>query len=413
MGRLRVALYHFLPPGGAARAMVELVRRSADDVEHVVFEIDTGPRDRHADRPGPFDGVDVQVHRTTVPGGPPHRLGDWTVTVPRLLAAERRLARRLAAGDFDALVVHPHRYTQAPSLLLHPGPPSLYFAHEPRRQSFEYELRPHRGRRPPAALAAHLVDGLVRRLDTAAARAATTLCCNSHHTREYLWRAYGRDATVVPLGVDLDLFTPGPSPGTDSGSRPEVLVVAALERPKAIDLAIGALALLPAERRPVLRIVHNRVDPGHRDELLALAARTGVDLVLEHDIGDRDLVERYRRARACLLTARLEPLGLTALEALACGTPVVAVREGGYRETIDHGRTGLLVDRHPRALAEGLARVLDGELGTDPAELHRQVATTRGWDAAVAAYVGALDATVAAGTRSGTVPTERRAHTAK
>jgi glycosyltransferase involved in cell wall biosynthesis len=61
-----------------------------------------------------------------------------------------------------------------------------------------------------------------------------------------------------------------------------------------------------------------------------------------------------------LYTSRLEPFGLSPLEANACGTPVVAIAEGGVRESIVHERNGLLVDGDdPLQLAKAIERLID------------------------------------------------------
>jgi glycosyltransferase involved in cell wall biosynthesis len=60
-----------------------------------------------------------------------------------------------------------------------------------------------------------------------------------------------------------------------------------------------------------------------------------------------------------LYCSRLEPFGFAPLEANACGVPVVAVAEGGVRETVVDGVNGLLVDNDPRAAAAAVARLLD------------------------------------------------------
>ena len=63
------------------------------------------------------------------------------------------------------------------------------------------------------------------------------------------------------------------------------------------------------------------------------------------------------RAMLMIYTPRLEPFGFAPLEANACGTPVLAVAEGGVRETIVDGVNGLLVDDDPRAMADAVTRL--------------------------------------------------------
>jgi len=84
-------------------------------------------------------------------------------------------------------------------------------------------------------------------------------------------------------------------------------------------------------------------------------------------ISDDDLVESLNRAAVMVYTSRLEPFGFAPLEANLCETPVVAIAEGGVRETIVEGLNGILVpDRNPDLIGKTLAKILD-----DPAWARR------------------------------------------
>src|ERR1044072_6349708 len=72
---------------------------------------------------------------------------------------------------------------------------------------------------------------------------------------------------------------------------------------------------------------------------------------------------RLKRAALFIYSSRREPCGLAPLEANSCGTPVVAVAEGGVRETVKDGLNGFLVDSEPEAIARAINRLLgDAEL---------------------------------------------------
>ncbi|MFI0806342.1 glycogen synthase [Streptomyces echinatus] len=199
---------------------------------------------------------------------------------------------------------------------------------------------------------------------------------------------------VVHNGIDTRLYRP--APGTDAltrhgidPARPYVLFVGRITRQKGVP--------------QLLRAVRD-IDPGAQVVLCAGAADTP-----ETDREFQELFEELRRVRAGvfwipqmlprpeviqLLTRAAvfvcpsvyEPLGIVNLEAMACGTPVVASRVGGIPEVVEDGRTGLLVDADDD-FVPGLARALDTVLA-DPEAARRMGEAGRaravgefGWDA--------------------------------
>jgi len=168
-----------------------------------------------------------------------------------------------------------------------------------------------------------------------------------------LERTYGlprTHLTVVPAGVDLERFRPGADPRRPG--PPRLLFVGRLQPLKGPDVAIRTLTEL---RRRVpeatLRIVgcasgEGAMAPG---ELARLAGSLGVgDAVeLEPALEQEVLVDRYRDADVVLVPSRSETFGLVALEAQACGTPVVAARVAGLESIVGDGGT-LVAGHDPR-----------------------------------------------------------------
>ena len=85
-----------------------------------------------------------------------------------------------------------------------------------------------------------------------------------------------------------------------------------------------------------------------------------------------------------MCAARLEPFGLTVLESTSCGTPVVAVAQGGYRETVVDGVNGYLAQRNADSVGDGIIRIVCGDLGASPTTLHELVCRDWSWEAAAA-----------------------------
>ena len=90
--------------------------------------------------------------------------------------------------------------------------------------------------------------------------------------------------------------------------------------------------------------------------MTALAVSRGVPFTPHLRISDDELVTLLNRASAMVYAPRLEPFDLAPIEAAACGLPVVAVAEGGVRETVIDNETGFLVQNAPRDVADAVTQ---------------------------------------------------------
>ena len=78
-------------------------------------------------------------------------------------------------------------------------------------------------------------------------------------------------------------------------------------------------------------------------------------------ISDEKLIKLYNQAKLVVYTPYLEPFGLIPLEAMSCGTPVVAVNDGGVKETVINGETGILTERDENVFAKEVVKLISNE----------------------------------------------------
>ncbi len=161
--------------------------------------------------------------------------------------------------------------------------------------------------------------------------------------------------SVVPCGVDTGIFWPfGAAAARTSAGR--LLMLGRLVERKGIDTAIEALAQLPGVELVVAGGPERELLGGNAEyrRLRDLAQARGVAgrVVFTGAVPRAQVPALIRSADLVVCTPWYEPFGITPLEAMACGVPVVASRVGGLTDTVVHGTTGLLIPaRDPVALA--------------------------------------------------------------
>lgn len=195
-----------------------------------------------------------------------------------------------------------------------------------------------------------------------------------------------RRISVVPCGVDLELFHPdGPADERTRGLRRLVVVSRLVER-KGIGNVVRALEHLPHTELVIAGgpVFGDLFSDPEAQRLRSLAASTGVTdrVVFRGQIERRDVPRLLRSADAVVCVPWYEPFGIVPLEAMACGAPVVATAVGGMIDTVVDGVTGVHVPpRDLPALVDALRAVLDDEdlrksLGTNGA---RRARARYGW----------------------------------
>ena len=173
---------------------------------------------------------------------------------------------------------------------------------------------------------------------------------------------------VVPCGVDTQQFSPD-GPAAERSDRARLLAAEPLTDPESLAIAVQALADIP-DAELVITGGPDKAglskDKAHRDLLrMARTLRVGNRLVFTGRVAPADLPALLRSADVLVSTAPYEPVGMTMLQAMACGTPVVIPATGAARDAVVDVTTGLLLPPgtpHPEQLAALLRRLLANSL---------------------------------------------------
>ncbi len=283
--RLVLAHSHANTLGGGERALLEVARALSQrhDVRVLL---------------GGFDARRTYPELAGLAGG---RLARWQWPLTRVVADA------IVANSFGANL-----------LALRNGPRTAYWVHSTRSIFLQAD--------------AHRLDLRLRRVvDWLAVRRAGQLIANSQYAASRLWQLYRREAdAIVYPGVDLNVFRPGPPRGDYA------ITVGRLAPEKGLDRLFDLWRDLPDLP---LHVVGSGV-PEFTSQLQAAAPG---NVRFRGQLTANDLAIAYQRAAVAVFAPRGEEFGMAPLEAMACGVPVVAWREGGLVETIIDGETGFLV----------------------------------------------------------------------
>ena len=224
------------------------------------------------------------------------------------------------------------------------------------------------------------------------AASADAIITASGHEHDLLARYYDADPArmvSIPCGIDTDLFRPRDRDECRreldiEADRPVLLWVGRLEKLKGVDILIDAVAQL--DEPDVLLLVVGGDEHGQvlRAELEAQAQEAGLggNIRFTGAVPHEELPAWYSAADVCVVPSYYESFGLVAVEAMACGTPVVASRVGGLVSTVTDGVNGYLIPwRCPEPFAEKLEVLIrNPELRANFARSARESVQRFRWD---------------------------------
>ena len=361
--RAALMSFHACPlaaPGqGKAGGMNVYVRQLAAALGQQGVEVDVFTRS-HPDVANPLEQIGHNSRVIHLPGGAPDApMGNLFDSLPEFLAEVKSFQEQ---NGLEYQVVHSHYWLSGwvgRQLARSWGLPHVLTFHTLSLIKMQSRV----GETEPLARQA-----TERELVASAGR----IVAFSPHERDALVRLYGADSEKIilaPCGVDLSLFRPLDQEMSRRrlglNGEKVVLFVGRVEPLKGLDLLLQTAVHMEARENLKVLVVGGIEDGDPEVSRLQHAARElGVDQVFEF-VGrvDQDqLPLYYSAADVCVMPSFYESFGMAALEAMACGTPVVASRVGGLSTVIHHGHTGFLKSwRCPEAFASSLDMIISNE----------------------------------------------------
>jgi glycosyltransferase involved in cell wall biosynthesis len=318
---MKIGMVDNLPEGGAKRVVFEQLKGLAND--HEVYYITNTMESsfNYDELPIKIKQFELEINQ----GRGLARVKSLTDLYHRLKQQYSEIHKYFLATGVEVIIAHPDRFTQAPWILEFSGIPSIYFAEEWLRVVYEPEWHKIDHLSPIKQGLEMMRRRMIKKIDDDLVHKANQIVTTSNYNANHFTDVYCRDSSVIPLGVDLQTFIPAKN---FNERKNYFLFIGELDTYHGYDLVEEIKAIAPSELQiKVVSFKNNKFR-----------------------LTDEQLKEFYQGAVATLCLDHQEPFGLIPLESMACGTPVIAVNEGGYLETVDDGGTGFLVSRDPKQI---------------------------------------------------------------
>lgn len=198
----------------------------------------------------------------------------------------------------------------------------------------------------------------IRIWDRAAAERVDYFIANSQNVAHRINKFYRKKSTVIYPPIDLEKIE------AKKGHADFFLMVSRLERYKNIDTAVKAFNQLP-NRRLII------IGDGRDQKRLEQIAQKNITFLGYKS--DNVVKEYYQNCRAFIVTAENEDLGMTPIEAMAAGKPVLALKSGGFLETVIEGITGAFYENNdPESLIKGMIQLLEYNFESETIRHHAE-----------------------------------------
>lgn len=326
---MKIAFYHELNQGGARRATNEFAGQLS--LRHQVDLYTIGNRKTDENKFYTKIYFYKFINKSWLGNDWKLRLYKDTIELIKLFLLSRKIAKDINQKKYDLVLVTASQYIETPFILNFIKGHKVFYCQDPYyRIIYEPSLFNSKNLNYFKVMYENL-NRLVRKyLDRLDVKKIDFVICASKFIQEKFYLTYGKKGDVIYGGVDTAFFSPGNS------------------KERAIDiLFIGSKEFMDGY--------------SFFEEILkAMKVKVNVKTILSENewLTDIQIRDYYRQTKLLIATSYNEPLGLSPLEAMACGAVVLAVNEGGYKETVLNDKTGYLIERDIKKFSDKIEWLL-------------------------------------------------------
>lgn len=257
-----------------------------------------------------------------------------SIELIRLYLLHRKIGKIINKNDYDFVFINPSKFTQAPFVLNQVTEKKVYYCQEPLRIVYDNALNSTQ-KLPVINFYYEKINRQIRKfIDRYNFKNADVILANSKYSKDNIEKAYGKKVYVCYLGVDVEKFIP-----LNIKKEYDLLFVGEKVSIEGYDLLKDTLDLY--KKKPNGRFIERSIDG--------------------QGISENELIKEFNKAKIVLALSKNEPFGLIAIEAMSCGVLVIAIDEGGFRESIINNKTGYLIKRDTSELKEKIDLILGNE----------------------------------------------------
>lgn len=302
-----------------------------------------------------FPEAPVYVASYNPAGLGPHQntIKNWTIKtswlqyVPfsnRLVSPFRIFSRQLFESfdlrEYDLVISSCNMYS-AKAVKVKPGAVHISYIHTPPRALYGFATSFNYKKHWWTRIGGEILNHIMRIDDYEISQRPTVLVANSKNVAERIKKFYRREATVIYPPVNIDTY----NAARVVGEGGYFLSVSRLVKGKGVDIIVKACS----ELKLPLKVVSSG------PELEYLQSIAGKSVQFLGAVDDEELMKLYANAGALIVASEDEDFGIVPIESMAAGTPVIAVKRGGFKETVVAGKTGEFFNE---ATPESLMEVL-------------------------------------------------------